>query len=123
MTTPRVSGVSGAKPKREERRNQKGTSVQREILRPVLGEELLRAEHRCSRLASYLFAICGIAPCVGNDLPACDRTQLRPPVRAAAVPRISLCPDSNGSARRACVWDRQTGRHQLPPKPSMGELR
>ena len=70
-------------------------------LLPVPAEEQLRAGRRYNRWAFCPFAICGIAPYAGNDLPACGRKQLLQLIQAALVPKTNLCLGSNDSVRRA----------------------
>src|SRR3981189_1567827 len=72
-----------------------------EKLPPVPGAEQLQAGRRYNRWAFCPFAICGIAPCAGSDLPACDHKQLIQLIQPALAPTTNLCLGSSGSVRRA----------------------
>src|SRR5579872_5801471 len=89
-----------------------------ERLPPVLGEEQLQAGRRYNRWASCPFAICGIAPCAGSDLPACDHKQLLQSIQAALAPTTNLCLGSSDSVRRAFAWHPHHFRPDAQPKPS-----
>ena len=117
MTIPRANGASGGKRKTKER-------LARLYGSPPCGKIAANscggttsAAHKCNRSASCRCAICGIAPYDGSDRLACGRRQLRPPIQAAAAPRINLCPDSSGFGRRACASPVVISA-ALPPKPS-----
>jgi len=53
---------------------------------PALAEEQLQAGHTYNRWTFCPFAICGVAPCAGSDLPACGRKQFLQLIQAATVP-------------------------------------
>ena len=68
---------------------------------PVPAGEQLQAGRRYNRWAFCPPAICGIVPCDGSDLPACDHKQLLQLIQAAMAPTTSLCLGSSDSVRRA----------------------
>src|ERR1700722_8664047 len=89
-----------------------------EKLPPVPAEEQLQAGRRYNRRAFCPFAICGIAPYAGSDLPACDRKQLLQLIQAALAPTTNLCLGSSDSVRRAFAWHLHHSRSRAQPKPS-----
>src|SRR6185369_3380657 len=103
--TQRGNGANGARQKQEKRKQPRAESPfsdPGEIWRPALAAERPRAERRCNRLASYLFAIGGTVRYDGIGLPACGRKRLPPLTRAGGAPTTNLFLDSSGSGRQAC---------------------
>src|SRR5687768_14301418 len=87
-------------------------------LLPVPRAGQLRVDRTCSLPVSCLCAIVENVPGDGTGFLACARKPPRLPIPVAAVPTISLCPDSSGFGRPACVAQLLHPRFHVPPNLS-----